>query len=287
MNKILRDTLLVCRMIKIEHSIFALPFAYAGLFLASQGKPGWAPFLLLTLAMVAVRSFAMGVNRVADLAIDTKNPRTQDRPLVTGELSVPFTLVFLAITAIIFIAACAGLNKTCLALSIPALLWSGLYSYTKRFTPWCHFFLGSVLGLAPVAGWFAFDPVLTLPAVLLFFGVTFWVAGFDLLYACQDAEFDRGQGLFSIPAKFGVPAALLVSTLSHGVTAIFFLLAGWAAGLGAIYFLVTGFCCAVLLVEHRLISEDDMSRVNLAFFTLNGFIAVAVFGGVLWDLYSG
>lgn len=286
MNKIMRDIVLVCRMIKIEHSVFALPFAYAGLFLASGGKPGWLPFALLTVAMVAVRSFAMGVNRVADLAMDRKNPRTQGRPLVTGELTVPFTLGFLAVTALVFIAACAGLNATCLALSVPALAWSAFYSYTKRFTPWCHFVLGSVLGLAPVAGWLAFDPVFTLPAALLFFGVTFWVAGFDLLYACQDAKFDAAQGLHSIPARYGVGTALLVSSLSHGVTAIFFLLAGWAAGLGAIYFLVAGFCCAVLLAEHALISENDMSRVNLAFFTMNGFIAVAVFGGVLWDLCS-
>ncbi|MBU1248430.1 MAG: putative 4-hydroxybenzoate polyprenyltransferase [Proteobacteria bacterium] len=286
MNKIWQDTVVVCRMIKIEHSIFALPFAYTGLFLASGGRPGWGAFVLLTIAMVAVRSFAMGVNRVVDLRFDRMNPRTQRRPLVTGELSVRFTLIFLAITALIFIAACAGLNLACFWLSFPALAWSGLYSFTKRFTPWCHFFLGSVLGLAPVAGWLAFDPVLTLPAVLLFCGVTCWVAGFDLLYACQDVEFDRKVGLYSMPALFGVETALAVSSFSHAITGAFFLLAGWAAGLGAIYFLVTGFCCAVLVWEHLLIKADDMSRVNMAFFTLNGGISMAIFGGVIWAIFA-
>ncbi len=286
MNKLWRDILLVCRMIKIEHSIFALPFAYVGLFLASGGRPGWSIFVLLTIAMVAVRSFAMGVNRVVDLPLDRKNTRTQKRSLVTGELTIKFTLGFLVITALIFIAACAGLNLTCFWLSFPALAWSGLYSYTKRFTPWCHFVLGSVLGLAPVAGWLAYDPVLTLPASLLFFGVTCWVAGFDLLYSCQDALFDRKQGLYSMPAKYSVETALIVSSLSHALTGVFFLLAGWAAGLGAIYFLVAGFCCLVLILEHKLISAKDMSRVNMAFFTLNGFIAMAIFGGVAWDIFA-
>jgi 4-hydroxybenzoate polyprenyltransferase len=286
MNKTLKDFLAVCRMVKIEHSVFALPFAYIGLFTASGGRPGWAPFLLLTLAMVAVRSFAMAVNRVADLRYDRENPRTQGRPLVTGELTVPFTTAFIVVTGVVFVLACAGLNPLCLALSVPALAWSAAYSFAKRFTHWCHFALGSVLGLAPVAGWLAVDPRLTPAAALLFLGVTFWVAGFDLLYACQDADFDRERGLHSLPARYGVATALLVSTLSHAVAGALFVLGGWAAGLGPIYLLVALAVWAALLLEHRLITPEDMRRVNLAFFTMNGVIAVVLFGGVLWDIYG-
>lgn len=274
-----------CRMIKIEHSVFALPFAYMGLFLASAGRPGVGEFLALTVAMVAVRSFAMTMNRLLDMDIDAKNPRTSGRPLITGELSRTFAWKFAAGCAVVFVLACAMLNWLCLMLSVPALLWSAFYSLTKRFTHWCHFALGSVLGLAPVAGWLAHDPTLTLPASLFFCGVTFWVAGFDLLYAAQDETFDREQGLRSIPARFGLNAALLVSSLSHVMAALCFLLGGWAAGLGGIYFLVAGAVSVVLLWEHRLLSAEDMSRVNTAFFTLNGVIAVGLFAGVLLDLY--
>jgi len=278
-----RKTVLLARMVKIEHSIFALPFAYLGMIWAAGGWPGWKIFLALTVAMVAVRSFAMAVNRLADLPFDVKNPRTQTRPLVTGELNVFETLVFIAVSALVFVGACWQLNALCLALSPLALVWSAMYSYTKRFTSLCHFFLGTVLGLAPLAGWLAVSPEIALAPVLLALGVTFWVGGFDILYACQDAEFDQNEGLHSLPAGKGVPIALALSTFSHVVTALFFLLAGWAAGAGIVY---TGFCLAVaaiLLFEHRLISADDLSRVNLAFFTLNGFIAVFLFAGAVID----
>ncbi len=271
-------------MIKIEHSVFALPFAFIGAFLAAGGWPGTWNLLVLTVAMVAVRSFAMAFNRLADLDIDRDNPRTQGRPLVTGELSRSFTMWFIAGTGVVFVAACALMNPLCLLLSPLALIWSGFYSYCKRFTMWCHFVLGSVLGLAPLAGWLCVDPAVTLPAVLLLCGVTFWVAGFDLLYACQDHEFDRKRGLHSIPARLGIAPALAISTFSHGVAAMFFLLAGWAASLGWVYFLVAGGVCLILLLEHLLVKADDMSRVNVAFFTMNGVIAVVLFFGVVLDL---
>jgi 4-hydroxybenzoate polyprenyltransferase len=278
-----RKTVLLARMVKIEHSIFALPFAYLGMLWAAGGWPGWKVFIPLTVAMVAVRSFAMAVNRLVDLPIDAKNPRTFSRPLVSGELQVSETRVFIAACAVVFLVACWLLNPLCLALSPLALIWSGLYSYTKRFTPFCHFFLGSVLGLAPLAGWLAVSPVVEIAPVLLALGVTLWVGGFDILYACQDVEFDRAEGLHSLPAQVGVPAALALSTFSHVVTGVFFLLAGWTAGAGLIY---TGVCLAVaviLLFEHRLISAHDMSRVNLAFFTMNGFVAVFLFAGAVVD----
>jgi 4-hydroxybenzoate polyprenyltransferase len=274
-----------CRMVKIEHSIFALPFACLGLFWAGEGWPGARPFWLLILAMVAVRSFAMAFNRLADLAIDRRNPRTQDRPLVTGELTPGQTKVLLAVCAAVFIGACAGLNTLCLALSVPALAWAGLYSYTKRFTPLCHYFLGSVLALAPLAGWLAVNPsTLPMGPVLLALGVMFWVAGFDILYACQDMTFDREQGLYSIPARYGVRIALALSTFSHVNTVLLFGLAGWAMSAGLVFWLGWGVVSTVILAEHRLISENDMSRVNFAFFTMNGFVALFFFLTSLLDL---
>lgn len=282
-----RKIVLLARMVKIEHSIFALPFAYLGMLWAAGGWPGWRVFTALTVAMVAVRSFAMAVNRLADLPIDARNPRTQTRPLVTGEIGVAETRVFIAASALIFVAACWLLNPLCLVLSPLALIWSAFYSFTKRFSPLCHFFLGSVLGLAPLAGWLAVSPAVEMTPVLLGLGVTFWVGGFDILYACQDVEFDRSEGLHSLPARLGVGPALAVSTFSHVVTSLFFLLAGWSAGAGGVYALFCLAVAVVLLVEHRLISEHDMSRVNLAFFTLNGFVAVFLFAGAVLDAVLG
>ena len=181
----------LARLVKIEHSVFALPFAYIGLFVAAGGWPGWRAFLLLSLAMVAMRSFAMAVNRLADLRYDRANPRTAGRELVTGEVTSLQAWVFTAGCAVVFVVACWGLNRLCLVLAPVVLVWGAFYSLTKRFTWLCHFVLGSVLGLAPVAGWLAVDPRFTLPAILFGCGVTFWTAGFDVLYACQDVDFDR------------------------------------------------------------------------------------------------
>lgn len=277
----------ICRMIKIEHSVFALPFAFAGAFIASGGVPAWKPALLLTIAMVAVRSFAMAFNRVVDLPFDSRNPRTQNRPLVTGEITRLQTWGFIAVMALVFVLACAGLNRLCLLLSPLALGISALYSVMKRFTWLCHFVLGAVLGLAPLAGWLSVDPVFTLPAVLLFWGVLFWVAGFDILYSCQDTAFDIEVGLHSVPARFGIPTALVISTFCHVNTVVFFLLAGWAAGLSWAWYPVWGIVSLVLVLEHRLIRADDLSRVNMAFFTLNGVVSIVVFAGVVAGIFVG
>ena len=185
------------------------------------------------------------------------------------------------ILAVVFVAACLGLNTLCLVLSPVALVWGAFYSLTKRFTWLCHFALGSVLGLAPVAGWLAFRPEFALPAILFGCGVTCWVAGFDVLYACQDVEFDRAQGLASMPARFGVGTSLILAAFAHVDASAFFLLAGYAAGLSGWYYLFWGLCSAVLLVEHRLIGENDLSRINMAFFTLNGVVAVLLGAGTI------
>jgi 4-hydroxybenzoate polyprenyltransferase len=284
-RSILEKTGVFFRMVKIEHSIFALPFAYLGLFWAAGGWPGGQPFWLLTLAMVAVRSFAMAFNRLADLSIDRCNPRTTDRPLVTGELSRGQTGVLLVICAALFVGACAGLNTLCLYLSVPALAWSAMYSFTKRFTVLCHYFLGSVLALAPLAGWLAVNPAqLSLGPVLLALGVMFWVAGFDILYACQDADFDRTRELYSIPSRLGIRTALALSTFSHVNTVMLFGLAGWAMHTGPVFWLGWAVVSTVILAEHRLIFENDLSRVNFAFFTMNGFVALFFFLASLLDL---
>jgi len=275
----------LARLVKVEHSVFALPFAYIGLFVAAGGWPGWRAFVLLTLAMVAMRSFAMAVNRLADVRYDRVNPRTNRRELVTGEVTLQQAWVFTAGCAVVFVAACAGLNALCLALAPVALVWGAFYSVTKRFTWLCHFVLGSVLGLAPLAGWLAVKPEFSLAPILFGLGVTCWTAGFDVLYACQDVDFDREQGLWAMPARFGVATSLKLAAFSHADAALFFLLAGYAAGLSWIYYASWAVCSLVLLIEHRLLSENDLSRINVAFFTLNGIIAVLLGVGTLLAVF--
>ncbi|QCC85017.1 4-hydroxybenzoate octaprenyltransferase [Desulfovibrio desulfuricans] len=276
----------ICRMIKIEHSVFALPYAWAGAFLAARGLPSARSLVFLTIGMIAARSFAMAFNRLADLPFDSDNPRTQQRPLVTGVISKGQTWAFCALMAVIFIAACAALNTVCLWLSVPALLFAAIYSVLKRFTALCHFWLGATLGLAPLAGWLSVNPTsLGLAPVLLFWGVTFWVAAFDIYYAFQDMDFDVAFELHSVPASLGPDTALTVAAFSHAMTSIFLLLAGFAAGLSWPWYVVWLGISVMLLVEHRLMKPQDLRHVNTAFFTLNGIISPVVLIGVLLGIY--
>ncbi|MDE6733968.1 MAG: putative 4-hydroxybenzoate polyprenyltransferase [Desulfovibrio sp.] len=275
----------ICRMIKIEHSIFALPYAWAGAVLAAAGLPPWRALVLLTVAMVAVRSFAMTFNRIADVAIDAENPRTKGRPLVTGAISMGQAWAFCGVMAAIFIAACAAMNSLCLWLSVPALLFAGAYSLLKRVSPLCHYWLGATLGLAPLAGWIAVDPSsMSLAPVLLFFAVTFWVGAFDIYYAFQDLDCDLAQGLHSIPADFGPQTALALAGFSHVMTVIFLALTGLAAGLGWPWYAICAGIGALLVWEHRLVQPDDLTHINMAFFTLNGIISPVVLVGVILGL---
>ncbi len=285
MTNIFSKFLAICRMIKIEHSVFALPFAYVGAFLAASGIPPIIDLLILTVAMVAVRSFAMAFNRLADFHLDCKNPRTQSRPLVTGEISLKQTKLFTAFMAILFVISCAILNKLCLILAIPTLVFAAGYSYTKRFTWLCHFWLGLTLGLAPVAGWISIDPSFNMTPLLFLCGVTFWVAGFDIFYSCMDMEFDQGQGLHSVPVRFGLQGALTIAAFCHAVTILLFFLAGLNAGLGVGWYLIWLAMSVVLFLEHRCVKADDLSKVNMAFFTMNGLVSVGIFVGVLLGLY--
>ncbi len=276
----------ICRMIKIEHSIFALPWAWAGSVLAARGIPPWPSLLFLTLAMVAVRSFAMTFNRIADLDFDRANPRTQSRPLVTGAISLKQAWTFCAVCCLIFIGACAGLNQLCLILSIPALFFAAAYSFLKRISPLCHFWLGATLGLAPLAGWLAISPdKLTLAPILLFCAVTFWVGAFDIYFAFQDMDFDRASGLNSIPAALGPKAALAMAGFSHTLTVIFLLLTGLDAALGWPWYLLCMAIAILLFIEHRLITPEDLRHLNTAFFTLNAIISPLILIGIILGLY--
>lgn len=275
-----------CQMIKIEHSIFALPYAWAGSFLAARGVPSMYTLAMLTLAMVAVRSYAMGFNRLADVDIDRANPRTQGRPLVTGAIGIPQARFFTALMALIFVAACACLNKICLILSVPALIFAGFYSFLKRFTPFCHFWLGATLGLAPLAGSLAVSGAsLGLAPIMLFLAVTFWVGAFDIYYAFQDMEVDAASGLHSIPADFGPHTALALAAFSHAMTVVFLLLTGLAAPLGWPWYVLCAGAGLLLFIEHRLVKPDDLRYVNTAFFTLNGIISPLVLLGVILGIY--
>lgn len=278
---ILKSIVVFAKLVKIEHSLFALPFAFTGAFIAASGKPQWRDMLWLTLAMICIRSFAMAFNRLADLKYDTLNPRTQNRPLVAGDITRTQTAVLIALCGALFVAASAMINATCLKLAPIALALSAFYSYTKRFTWLCHFVLGAVIGLAPVAGWLAGAPGFSVTPLLLFLGVLFWTAGFDVLYASQDEAFDREHNLNSVPVRFGVPTAFTIAGFCHVNAAIFYLLAGLTAWIPWPYYAAWALASLVLLIEHRIISPTKLDRISLAFFTLNAVVAMILFFGVL------
>ncbi len=276
-------------MVKFSHSVFALPFALLATFLAARpGLPGWGPLGLIVLCMVAARSAAMTFNRIVDARYDALNPRTASRPLPAGRIGMRTAWTFFLTAAAAFVLGCSGFwwlsgNVWPLVLSVPVLALLCFYSYTKRFTAFSHIVLGAGIALSPVAAWIAINPAtLGPPAWLLLAAVTFWIAGFDLIYACQDVGFDRSAGLQSIPARFGIATALWLARAFHLVTVAALIAVGAAANLHAPYFAGVG-CVAVLLtIENALVRPDDLSRVNLAFFTVNGIVGVVLGGlGVL------
>ncbi|SBW11159.1 UbiA prenyltransferase family protein [uncultured delta proteobacterium] len=271
---------ILCRMVKIEHSVFALPFAFMGAFAAAMGVPPARDLILLGIAMVCIRSFAMTFNRIVDVRYDRLNPRTATRPLITGEISPRAAWLFCAVMAIGFVASAAGMNMLCLALSPLVLFVAGFYSYTKRFTWLCHFVLGLLLAMAPMAGYLAVTAAFALPPMLLAAAVTFWVAGFDIFYSCQDVDFDQKHGLHSVPAHFGIPTGLVMAGFCHANTVIFLFLAGYGFGFAWPWHAVVAAVAAILVWEHRLVRPDDLTRVNLAFFTLNAVIALILFCGI-------
>ena len=271
-------------MIKWEHSVFALPFALCGAMLAANGLPAIHQLAWIIVAMVAARSAAMAFNRLADTSMDAANPRTRTRALPAKELTPQFVSSFVVVSCAIFVIAASQLNRLALLLSPMALAVVLLYSYTKRFTRWSHLVLGLALGIAPAAAWIAVRGTLDPRILLLAAAVTFWVGGFDVLYSCQDYDFDRRVGLHSVPRYCGIARALWIARLFHLLMLLFLVALVFAFGLGKLA--VAGIVVVALLLvyEHSLVSAEDLSRLNAAFFTMNGVISVLFFFFIAGDL---
>ena len=284
MENVLRSTRITLEMIKWEHSIFALPFALTGAMLAAKGWPTLRTLGLIVLCRVAARSAAMAFNRLVDAKLDAANPRTAMRAIPAGQLSAGFVLVFTIVACCVFLVGAALLNRLTLECAPLALAVVLLYSYMKRVTRWSHLVLGLALGIAPAAAWIAVRGTLAWRAALLTAIVILWVGGFDVLYACQDFEHDRKVGLFSVPAAFGLERAFWIARGMHlAMVALLFVMVH-VFGLG--WFALAGMCLVVLLLayEHRIVKPRDLTRMNAAFFTLNGIISVVFFVSVAVDI---
>jgi len=281
---VLRDLRVTLEMIKWEHSIFALPFALCGAMLAAGGFPTIRQLLWIVVAMVAARSAAMAFNRWADAAIDRANPRTSTRALPAGHLSPAFVVTFVLVSSAVFVLAASQLNRLALLLSPVALAVLLLYSYTKRVTRWSHLVLGFALGIAPAAAWIAVRGSLDPRILLLTAAVTFWVGGFDVLYACQDYDFDRQAGLHSVPRFLGIRTALWIARGLHAVMVAFLVALPIVFGLGKLAAGGVLVVILLLLYEHSLVRPNDLSRLDAAFFTMNGVISVLFFVFIAADL---
>ncbi len=284
----LRTTL---EMIKFEHSVFALPFALTGALLAARyagpqpAWPTWPQLGWIVLAMVGARSAAMTMNRIADLEFDRRNPRTATRALATGALSLRFAWLFTLFAAALLVVAAWRLNPLALQLSPVVLAVLFFYSYTKRFTAWSHVVLGFCLGMSPGAAWIAIAGALDARMWLLCAAVTLWVAGFDVLYACQDVEFDEQAGLFSVPKRFGIARALWIARLMHLAVVALLCWLAWSFALPWPAWAGIAVVAALLAYEHSLVRPHDLSRLNAAFFAVNGYISVLFFlfwGAAVW-----
>lgn len=276
-------------LIKFEHTIFALPFAYLGMLLAAQGWPTWEQFFWITIAMASARTLAMGFNRIADRWIDARNPRTANRPLVKGTISLKTAWLGTLLAGVILTMAAWKLGPFTLRLLPGAILFLIGYSFTKRFTWMSHFILGFTDGLAPVGAWAAIRGSLftyaDMPAWILLGVVTFWIAGFDLIYACQDIEVDRQEGLQSIPARFGIPTALILSSASHMITIFLLVVLGLFSNLGWPYWIGMIIVVGLMVWEHRLVQPNDLSNLDVAFFNINSYISVTLFLAILTAIY--
>ena len=282
-------------MVKLPHSVFALPFALMAAFLAGRniagrGWPYVGQLVLIVVCMVAARSVAMTFNRIVDAQIDARNPRTAGRPLPAGKLTWTAAWVMLALAAITFGIGCLGFflfyeNTWPILLSGPVLIYLCGYSYSKRFTRWSHYYLGSAIAFSPVAAWLAIHPAsLGVPAWLLLGVVTFWIGGFDIIYACQDIEIDRRDGLYSLPATLGPRAALWIARASHALVVVGLILLGLVADLGVVYAGGVALVAILLIAENSLVKPGDYRRVNLAFFTINGIVSLVLAVAAIIDI---
>ncbi|MFQ5701232.1 MAG: UbiA-like polyprenyltransferase [Acidobacteriota bacterium] len=271
-------------LVAFPHTIFALPFAFLGMILGSGGRPTPGQVVWITLAMIGARTAAMSFNRIVDRRLDAANPRTCGRPLPSGRIGLGWAVAVCLLACGLFFVAAAALSPLCLALAPLALLIVLGYSYTKRFTWAGHLILGLALAGAPVGAWIAVSGPLSAVPALLALAVICWTAGFDIIYSCQDQAFDRERGLESIPARFGIGPALRISSWLHALMMVALGLAAPLAGLGGAYLAGLFLVGLVLVHEHRIVGPRDLSRVNAAFFTLNGWVSVIIFAAALVDL---
>jgi 4-hydroxybenzoate polyprenyltransferase len=275
------------RLVMIEHSVFALPFAYIAALTAMKGVSGtvhWWRLLLITVAMVGLRTFAMACNRIIDREIDARNPRTASRELVTGAVSVRSAWTGALVAVVVFLGAAALLNPLCLALAPVAVIPMVVYPYGKRFTNFPHAILGLAQAMGPIGAWLAVTGSWSWDAVLLGLAVGFWIGGFDLIFACQDVAADRAHGVRSVPARFGIAAALYGARAAHVVTTGLLVWYGLAIGAGPFWWAGLAVVAGAFCYEHGILRPDDLSRLNRAFFTVNGFIGISLFCFALLDL---
>ena len=275
------------KMIKLEHSLFALPFAFVGMILAANGLPSWNVILWVVVAMVGARSAAMGVNRYADAEIDARNPRTASREIPAGNISKKATLFYILVSLALYFTAAFMLNRLTAVLSpIPVLIFI-LYAYAKRFTNFCHVILGIALGLAPICAWIAVTGSIDTAPFILGGAVILWVAGFDILYAIQDIEYDRKEGLHSIPAVFGTGGSLIIARILHFAAICLFISLMAFTNLGYIYLAGVLLSGALMTYEHSLVSKDDLSKLNMAFFNMNAYISITIMIFTIIDIWVG
>ncbi|MFE9097869.1 menaquinone biosynthesis prenyltransferase MqnP [Streptomyces sp. NPDC007264] len=277
------------RLVMIEHSVFALPFAYIAALTAMYQQDRniqWGRLLLVTVAMVGLRTFAMAANRIIDREIDARNPRTAHRELVTGAMTVRHAWTGALIALVFFLGAAALLNPLCLALAPIAVIPMVVYPYGKRFTNFPQAILGLAQAMGPVGGWLAISGAWSWDAVILGLAVGIWIGGFDLIYACQDVDTDRATGVMSVPARFGVPAAVRGARVCHAVTTALFVWYGVATGAGGFFWLGLLIVASAFAYEHTIVRPHDLSRLDRAFFSVNGFIGIALFVCALLDLLA-
>lgn len=279
----LKDKMLTFgRMIKFSHTVFALPFALSAVAMAWQVRqPSFLQLIWILAAMVGARSAAMGFNRIADANIDLKNRRTAIREIPAGLLSIKEAVFFVFLSSAVFIFSAAMLSPLCFYLSFPVLFFLFFYSYTKRFTKYCHLYLGFAIGLAPLGAWVAVTGTFSPAVGLLSLALTTYIAGFDILYACQDIEFDKAQELFSMPSRIGAEKAMAVSSMLHVATIIFLYAMYAVSGMHPVFLVFLSAIGLLLMVEHRLVKPDDLSRIHIAFFHMNSVVSVLLFIGVL------
>ncbi|MFN4180508.1 MAG: UbiA-like polyprenyltransferase [Armatimonadota bacterium] len=270
--------------VRFEHAVFALPFALTSAWVCAGGVPPLRSLAWIVVAVISARSAAMGFNRIVDLEFDKLNPRTKNRELPTGKLTLSQAWIFVIVSAAIFVFAAYQLNWLAFWLSFPTLAWLFGYSYTKRFTDWSHLWLGSALGIAPVGAWIALKGTIELPPILLMLAVTFWVAGFDIIYATLDEDFDRRIGLHSLVVRFGAIRALWISRGLHGLFLLALAAFGSVSQLGVVFWLAWFFIVGFIAYEHAIAKPGDPQKVNMAFFTVNGIVSVLLFAATALDL---